>query len=64
MLFEREVVRFVVVLNELAQDRIASRANMPTYSLANAPLKAAQRPLAIAKKIHCVRTLHCPGARD
>lgn len=30
-----------------------------TYSLANAPLNAAQAPLAIAKKIHCVRVLHC-----
>lgn len=28
-----------------------------SHNLANAPLKAAQAPLAMAKKIHCDRTL-------
>src|SRR5688572_18976387 len=31
-----------------------------THSLANTPLKAAQAPLATAKKIHCVLTLQEP----
>lgn len=32
-----------------------------TYSFAKTPLKAAQAPLAMAKKIHWVRTLHESG---
>lgn len=76
MAFEISVVSSVVVLsNQTSALAIPPapklKAKTPnsmnpedprTYSFAKTPLKAAQAPLAMAKKIHCVRTLQDPAA--
>lgn len=56
--YELETSYVHLIVSSSDTSIIAERA---THNLANAPLNAAQTPLAIAKKIHCVRVLHWFG---